>query len=253
MARIALLQLQLQENTEKLMEHVTRLLSNADAAEADIVCLPEQWYPKNVQNFEQEFKVIMDIAKEYDTTIIAGAFLETVRKNTTYISCPVIGSNGAIQGRQFKIHPFGDERSKVKAGSKVEIFTSKKYKFGVAICHDVVFPEVSRAITLKGADMIFYPSRIREDGIEPWHLYVQVRSLENRVPVAAPNICGKQYGGKSMIVDFEYNEKNNIALPRQALASVNEQILVMDIDVENARRIRRVRLEDIKTELYKTL
>ncbi|MBI5133575.1 MAG: carbon-nitrogen hydrolase family protein, partial [Thaumarchaeota archaeon] len=105
----------------------------------------------------------------------------------------------------------------------------------------------------KGADLIFCPSRIREDGIEPWHLYVQVRALENRVPVAAPNACSKQYGGKSIIVDLEYDEKTNIAVPNQALASVNEQILVMDIDLEKARKMRKLRFEDIKTDIYKSL
>jgi len=252
MVRVALVQLQMQDDTEKLMEHVIKLLNNAEAAEADIVCLPEQWYPKDVHSFEEEFKGIIDAAKEHNTTIIAGVFLEKI-KNSTYISCPVIDNKGKILGRQFKIHPFGDERTKVKNGDKVEIFSAGKYKFGIAICHDVVFPEVSRAITRRGADLIFFPSRIREDGIEPWHLYVQVRALENRVPVAAPNVCSKEFGGKSIIVDFEYNEKTNMAVPKQALASVNEQILVMDVDIEKARKIRKIRNEDFKNDLYKSL
>lgn len=252
MVRVALLQLQMQDDTQKLMERVTKLLNNADAAEADIVCLPEQWYPTSIGDFEWELKGVIDAAKEHDTVIIAGAFLERIRNNT-YISCPVINSDGTILGRQFKIHPFGEERNRVKSGSKVEIFNADKYNFGIAICHDIVFPEVSRAITRKGADLIFYPSRIREDGIEPWHLYAQVRALENRVPVAAPNVCSKEFGGKSIIVDLEYNEKTNIAIPKQALASVNEQILVMDIDIENARKMRKVRSEGFKNDLYKSL
>lgn len=252
MVRVALLQLKMEENTGKLMDHTLKLLSNAEAAEADIVCLPEQWYPKNIDNFEKEFKSITDAAKEHSTMIIAGAFLEKI-KNDTYISCPVIDAKGTIIGRQFKIHPFGEERDKVKNGNKVEVFTAGKYKFGIAICHDVVFPEVARAIARKDADLIFFPSRIREEGIEPWHLYVQVRALENRMPVAAPNVCEKGYGGKSIIVDLEYDENTNIAIPKQALASVNQQILVMDIDIEKARKIRKIREEDFKSDIYKTL
>jgi len=234
------------------MEHVTKLLKNAGAADSNIVCLPEQWYPKPINRFEQEFKQIIDMAKEQSMTIIPGAFLEKINNNL-HISCPVIASDGRILGRQFKIHPYSDEKKAVKAGAKAEIFDSGNFKFGIAICHDVVFPEVSRALARKGADMLFFPSRIRNEGIEPWHMYVQVRALENRVPAAAPNACSKVYGGKSIAVDFDYDKKSNIALPKQALASVNEQILVMDVDLDRARKIRKIRFEDFKSDLYSSL
>jgi len=252
MVRVALLQLQLQKSHSDAMKHLIRLLKNVGAADANIVCLPEQWYPKPINSFEQEFKEIINVAKEHGMTIIPGAFLEKMNDNL-HISCPVIAGDGRILGRQFKIHPYGDERKIVKGGTKAEIFDSGSFRFGVAICHDVVFPEVSRALARKGADILFFPSRIRNEGIEPWHLYVQVRALENRIPVAAPNASSKVYGGKSIMVDFNYDKKSNIAVPKQALASVNEQILVMDVDLERARKIRKTRFEDVKSELYNSL
>ncbi len=252
MVRVALLQLQLQDTKAKAVEHVVRLLNNAAAAESNIVCLPEQWYPKHVVNFEQEFKQLIDIAKQHSMTIIAGALLEEIKGNLR-ISCPVIANDGSMMGRQFKIHPYGDEKKAVKAGTKAEIFDTGNFKFGIAICHDVVFPEVSRALTLKGADIIFYPSRIREEGIEPWQMYVQVRALENRVPTAAPNACGKGYGGKSIAADLEYDKQSNVAVPKPALASVNEQLLVVDMDLDYARKIRKLRFEDVKSEVYRSL
>ena len=42
---------------------------------------------------------------------------------------------------------------------------------------------ISRALARKGADIVFFPSKISKKGIEPWHMYVQVRALENRIPV----------------------------------------------------------------------
>jgi predicted amidohydrolase len=156
-------------------------------------------------------------------------------------------------GRQFKIHPYGEEKKTVKGGNKMEMFDFGTFRFGVAICHDVVFPEVSRALARKGAEMLFFPSRIRKEGIEPWHMYVQVRALENRIPAVAPNACSRIFGGKSIAVDFSYDRKSNIALPKQALASVNEQILVMDIDLEHVKIMRQKRLEDLKDDLYSSL
>ncbi|MFQ5970084.1 MAG: carbon-nitrogen hydrolase family protein [Nitrososphaerales archaeon] len=252
MVRLALLQLQLQNTEAKAVEHVVRLLKNAAAAESNIVCLPEQWYPKHVVNLERGLKQVIEIAKEHSMTIIAGGLLEEIKGNL-HISCPVIANDGSIRGRQFKIHPYGDEKKAIKAGIKAEIFDSGSFKFGIAICHDVVFPEVSRALTFKGADIIFYPSRITEDGIKPWQMYVQVRALENRVPTAAPNACGKGYGGKSIAADLEYDKKSNIAVPKAILASVNEQLLVVDMDLDYARKIRKIRFEDVKRDVYESL
>lgn len=37
---------------------------------------------------------------------------------------------------------------------------------------------IERALVKKGADILFFPSKIRYEGIKPWHMYVQVRALE---------------------------------------------------------------------------
>src|SRR5918912_944567 len=198
--RIALVQINSYNNKDKAVEYACKLLKKAGSSDSDIVCLPELWYTKIVTNFETEFDKIIDVAKEYNMVIIPGAFLERINNNENgddlQISSPVIAKDGVIAGRQLKIHPFGPQRKVVKAGTKVELFESGNFKFGIGICYDIVFPEVARALVKKGADILFFPSKIRYDGIKPWHMYVQVRALENRIPIAAPNV--RDYGnGKS--------------------------------------------------------
>ena len=189
MLRIALVQIHLQNNKAKAVEHALKLLKKAGLSDSDIVCLPELWYTKIVTNFETEFDKIIDVAKEYNMVIIPGAFIERSSNNNgkdLQISSPVIANDGMIAGRQLKIHPFGPQRKVVKAGTKVEIFESGNFKFGIGICYDIVFPEVARALVKKGADILFFPSKIRHEGIKPWHMYVQVRALENRIPMSCP-------------------------------------------------------------------
>ena len=114
----------------------------------------------------------------------------------------------------------------------------------------------------KGADILFFPSKIRYEGIKPWHLYVQVRALENRIPIAAPNVCDYNssssnnniYKGKSILVDFDYDYKTNIAIPKPRLgSSVNDQILIMDIDLNRIRKLRKKRFKDFRDNLYDML
>jgi omega-amidase len=255
--RIALVQIRSQNNKTKAVEHALKLLKKAGLSNSDIVCLPELWYTKIVTNFETEFDKIIDVAKEYNMVIIPGAFIERSSNNDgndLQISSPVIANDGMIAGRQLKIHPFGSQRKIVKAGTKVELFESGNFKFGIGICYDIVFPEIARALVKKGADILFFPSRIRYEGIKPWHMYVQVRALENRIPIAAPNVCDSTdsiYKGKSIFVDFDYNHKTDIAVPKVRFgSSVNDQILIMNIDLNHTRKLHKKRFEDFRNNLY---
>jgi omega-amidase len=250
--RIALVQLRSVKTRAEPIEHVIKMIRNAGALEADIVSLPELWYPKIVHNFEQEFKHIIDLSREQNIIIISGAFLERINDDL-FISSPVISRDGIIIGRQFKIHPFGSQRQAIKSGTTAEVFDGGCFKFGIGICYDVVFPEVSRALVRKGAEILFFPSKISKKGIPPWHMYVQVRALENRIPVAAPNVCDDNYGGKSMLASFDYDKKSDIAIPKRVVGSINNQNLQMDIDLDFVRKIREVRLKDLRSNLYGSL
>ena len=127
-------------------------------------------------------------------------------KKKTSIVAPIIGPKGEIIGKQEKIHPFDYERDTVKPGLEAKIFNTA-CKFGVIICYDMVFPNVANIMTKKGAQVLFSPSRIVKRGIKPWQMYVQVRSLENRIPILAANVENHRFGGNSMIVDLIENNK----------------------------------------------
>jgi predicted amidohydrolase len=180
-------------------------------SKVDLVCLPELWYSKVVMDFENEFKVIIDSARQYGLTVIPGAFKEKICDDT-YVSCPVISPTGSILGRQMKIHLFGKQRKTLRQGSEIEVFNIGKLKFSVLICYDLVFPEIARTAVSKGADLLFIPSKITKTGLYPWHL--QVRTLENRTPVIASNVCGGLFGGRSIVVDLEYDKSTDIAIPK---------------------------------------
>jgi omega-amidase len=233
-----------------ILEHLKRLFSRASylySSKIDLVCLPELWYTRVVKDFEKEFKVIVDAAREYDFTVIPGAFKEKICDNI-YVSCPVVTSNGSILGRQFKIHLFGHQRKTLKPGSKMEVFDIGSLKFSVPICYDLVFPEIARSAVLKGADLLFFPSKIPKRGVYPWHLYLQVRALENRVPVIASNVCGGLFGGRSMIVDLKYDRSTDIATPTIKIGAANgEQIIIADIDLKRSRQMRQRRFADSST------
>jgi predicted amidohydrolase len=166
-------------------------------------------------------------------TIIPGAFYEK-NENKVSINSPIIGPEGEIIGKQEKIHPYEYEKETVSAGTEAKIFKTS-CKFGIMICYDTVFPGVADMLTKKGAQMIFSPSRIVKEGIEPWKMYVQVRSLENRIPIIAPNVEDIKFGGSSLIV--ELTKEGKIVKPKinELDKKYEESINIRFADYENIR------------------
>jgi predicted amidohydrolase len=126
------------------------------------------------------------------------------------------------------------------------------FKIGVLVCYDVDFPEASRILTLRGADLLMCPSRIVRQGVEPWHQYVTIRSLENRIAVVAPNVYSPPlFTGHSLIVSLKEDPKMSISHPRmQVLKNQREGIIVEDIDLALHARLRKERFADRRPETY---
>jgi len=205
MVKLGLIQTISYDSNQKGISKVSEALKKLGRKETRIVCLPEQWLKNNtINDFDSEFSEFKKIAKDYSMTIIPGAFYE-ILKNTSIVA-PVIGPEGEFIGKQEKIHPFDYERENVKPGSEAKIFNTA-CKFGIVICYDMVFPNVSNVLTKKGAQVLVSPSRIVRRGIVPWQMYVQVRALENRIPILAANVENHRFGGNSIIVDLNENNK----------------------------------------------
>jgi len=205
MTKLGLIQTISYSTNQNGISKISEMLKKLGKKETDIVCLPEQWLKNNeISNFDSEFLDFKKIAKEFSMTIIPGAFYKITKK--TSIVAPIIGPEGEFIGKQEKIHPFGYEKNNVKPGNEVKIFNTA-CKFGVIICYDMVFPKVANALVKKGAQILLSPSRIVRRGIDPWQMYVQVRALENRIPILAANVKNQRFGGSSIIVDLVENNK----------------------------------------------
>ena len=240
MTKVGLIQTKSYENNKKGIKNISKLLEKLGKAETEIVCLPEQWLPNNqIENYDQEFFEFKKIAKNYSMTIIPGAFYEK-NENKVSINSPIIGPEGEIIGKQEKIHPYDYEKETVDAGIEAKIFNTS-CKFGIMICYDTVFPGVADMLTKKGAQILFSPSRIVKEGIESWKMYVQVRSLENRIPIIAPNVEDIKFGGSSLIVELTKEEK---IVKTRVTELKGEYEKTVNITFSNYETIRKQRIED---------
>lgn len=244
MVKLSIIQTKAHSTNVKGIERASKLLETLGRKETHIVCLPEQWLQDNkISDFDKEFAIFKKIAKDYAMTIIPGAFYER-RKYRFVITCPVIGPEGEIIGRQDKIHPFDYERNLVQPGKTAEVFKTD-CRFGIIVCYDMVFPSVANTLVKKGAEVILSPSRIVKRGIIPWHLYVQTRALENRVPILAANVENKKYGGQSLIVDLVENE--GVIIPKLFLKNEKEDWISRKFNLSKYHNSRKNRFSDVRS------
>ena len=240
MVKLGLVQTASQGTNQKRISAVSKILKKLGENGTQIACLPEQWLKNNkITDFDAEFLDFKNIAKDHSMTIIPGAFYD-ITKNKASIISPIIGPKGEFIGRQEKIHPFDYEKDSVKPGKEVKVFDTA-CKFGVVICYDMVFPNVANTMARKGAQVLFSPSRIVRRGIEPWQMYVKVRSLENRIPILAANVENQRFGGNSMIVDLS---ENNKVMTTKIIKLEGEEGVAKEFKLDRYEKSRKSRFAD---------
>ena len=97
-----------------------------------------------------------------------------------YNTAVLLSSEGKLLGKYRKVClPHGEVEKGVAPGADYPVFETKFGKVGLMICYDGFYPEVARALTANGAEVIAWPVW----GCDP--LLARARACENRVYVVS--------------------------------------------------------------------
>ena len=227
-------------------------VSTAAQNGAEIVCLPEHWLLEYRDRIGEAIEELSRAARENKIFIVTGANYITLDTGQTRVRSQLIDSKGTVRGIQDKVHLFLGEKKSATSGDTFQLFETEFARIGITICYDNTFPEASRTLALKNADLLFVPSRIVAQGMEPWLLYLKTRAIENRLPIIAPNITyPPTYIGGSIIIDLEVDPSTNIVSPKIiASAKDEEKVVLADVDVEQARELRKEKLAERLPSAY---
>jgi len=131
-----------------------------------------------------------------------------------YNSIAVFDADGRSLGVYRKSHipdgPGYQEKFFFKPGNTgFRAFATRFGTIGVAICWDQWFPEAARAMTLAGADVLFYPTAIGSEPEEPgldtrdaWQRVMIGHAVANAVGVVAANRIGTEGAGAGAITFY---------------------------------------------------
>jgi predicted amidohydrolase len=166
------------------------LLDQAGESGCRIVCLPEGWPTCNTglgmtkvesNTIEGSASVMMTSkAKQYGMYIISGLYNWT--GDTLYNIAVLYDKNGKIKGVYKKVQlPDSESEQGAVPGDSLPVFETDFGMIGILICWDSVFPEISRILALKGAEILFCPIWGDVRSAESWKITAQSRAMDNGV------------------------------------------------------------------------
>ena len=225
---------------EKNVADAVRHVENAAAQGADIVTFPESYPgPWRMPAHYDPCEAMGEVAKRCGVYVQYGT-LEPIdaEKREAYnllmLACP----DGRQQGKYRRTHPPGPWiytggnywDFMYVAGDDFPTFETEHGILGLAMCSEVYVPEVSRALALRGAEVILLPAGIDKDKLwATWRNLIWSRAIENlAVVVTTQNLFNRQQRGLAMV-----------ATPEEVIFETTAPgLFLVDIDLTRIRELR---------------
>ncbi|VBB42389.1 Hydrolase, carbon-nitrogen family [uncultured Desulfatiglans sp.] len=252
---------------ERNLDRMERLAREAAAHMADVICFPElavTGYKAKPpvpalegEDWEKAVARLSAIARDTGAVILAG-LVEGAQGRSPYITQAVIAPAG-ILGLYRKTHLSPPEKTTYHPGAELPVFSFKNSSFGIQICYETHFPEISTALALQGAEILFMPHAsprgTPEEKRNSWMRHLQARAFDNGVFAVACNQVGKTVGGLSFPgVALILGPDGHVVAE---YAGRQEQVLVADLKASHLQAIRSHRmryfLPNRRPDLYKSL
>lgn len=226
--RIAAIQMASGPNVGANLLETERLVTEAVDAGAKLVTLPENFAFMGKQERDmltigetygqgplQNF--LSQLAEKHSIWLIAGTIpLKTHNPERVRSTCLVFDAQGQQVARYDKLHLFDVhlvdanekymESAAIEPGDTVVVIDSPFGRVGLAICYDLRFPELFRAMIEQGMEILALPASFTAiTGKAHWEVLVRSRAIENLVYVIAAaqggyHVSGRETYGHSMIV-----------------------------------------------------
>ena len=226
--KIALVQMKSSTIKSENLKLSVDYIQQAAKKKVELVCFPEfQMVYSPPEQTAKELSTIAENAingnfittlrkeaKRHRIKIIATIYenIDTKRKKKTDYrvsdTAIMISERGDVMSIYRKLHLYDalgfKESAKLVGGDKIERPVKVGIgKIGLEICYDIRFPEMSRILTLDGADVLAIPSGWVQGVMkeEHWQIMLKARAIENGCYVIAPDQVGNIFSGRSMVID----------------------------------------------------
>ena len=229
MSKVAAIQMASGPNVKANLAEAEKLINIAVQQEAELIVLPENFA---IMGMNETDKV--KIAEQYGSGLLQDFLKEQAIKHKIWLvggtiplssnepgkvfaSCLLFNSQGEVVTRYDKIHLFDvtieatnesyTESETLAPGDKIVVVDTPFGRLGLAICYDLRFPELFRAMVEQNMEICALPSAFTSlTGKVHWESLLRSRAIENLSFMIAADQGGYHVGGRethgdSMIID----------------------------------------------------
>jgi deaminated glutathione amidase len=171
-----------------------------------------------------------EMAAKHHLWLVSGSMYELVGARV-YNTASVINPDGEVVGRYRKMFPFEPYERGVSAGDEFLVFEVPEVgRFGVSICYDTWFPEVTRTLAVMGAEVILRPTLTGTIDRDVELSIARATAVTNQCSVFDINGVGDGGYGRSIVCGPEGTVLYE--------AGSSEEMIPLEIDLEDVRRSR---------------
>ncbi len=224
-------------------------------------------------SFEEDLKFWSTVAKEHNIVLVSSLF-EKRTAGLYHNTAVVFEKDGSIAGKYRKMHIPDDpgfyEKFYFSPGDLgFKPIQTSVGKLGVLICWDQWYPEAARIMTLKGAEILIYPTAIgwfdadkeaeKTRQLDAWITIQRSHAISNAIPLISCNRVGFEKDASGVMPGTRFWGNSFICgVQGELLASANnteEIILYAEITHTRTKEVRDIWpfLRDRRIEEYDCL
>jgi N-carbamoylputrescine amidase len=247
------------------LDEMRKWVREAKSKQADLICFPElnvtgYTTGRQIENVAQpsDGTVVREMAQmaASEKIVILAGIAEAAADGNVYASHLVLQPDGQM-GIYRKLHLAPPELKVFTPGNLVPVFKVQEIQFGIQLCFDAHFPELSTCMAEKGVDLIFFPhASPRGNALQKhnsWMRHLPARAYDNSIFVVAcnqvgDNGCDLVFPGNALILGPSGE------ILRKATGG-REGLLLADLSASDLDRVRRHRMRYFfahrRPELYR--
>ncbi len=195
------------ENLEKAVNYIENLVEE----EVDLVLLPEMFNSgygtdegviKSAIEMQEETIETLSALSDYNDIAIVGGVVNKTGEDLYNSSVIMLPYGEPVYYN--KTHLFRNEKNVFKPGNSLKSFEFAGVKFGILMCYEIGFPEISRKLSREGAQVLLVPFAFGRERREIYEVATRARAIENGCVLAAASQSGRcpsmEMVGESRIV-----------------------------------------------------